>query len=113
MGGPGLLGPRKIDNCDTAFMPVHVEQVERTPLGPVYSVAHYYEQNGDQCCDPDCCFLVAESGVHPISFEQAGLLYQRAVTFDDGTLKVNQRQQAEITDFCNQWMVNIAEQQSL
>lgn len=43
----------------------------------------------------------------------APMLYQRAVTFDGGEPKVNVRQQAEITDFCNGWMLNIREQQSL
>lgn len=48
---------RKVDNASGAFMCVCVERVEETQYGPVFSVAHYYEQNGDLVPDPDVTFL--------------------------------------------------------
>jgi len=38
---------REIDNAPGAFMSVHVEHIGSCSLGPMFSVAHYYEQNGD------------------------------------------------------------------
>ena len=40
---------------------------------PIFSLAHYYEQNGDLVCDPDVTFLVADQ-VHPLTFEQDGVI---------------------------------------
>ena len=42
--------------------PVHVEQINQTPLGPVFSVTHYYKQNGDLMRDPDMTFLRGITG---------------------------------------------------
>jgi hypothetical protein len=39
--GLSLGDHRKIDNCEDAFMPVCVQNIAQTELGPLYSVAHY------------------------------------------------------------------------
>jgi hypothetical protein len=48
---------RKMDR-GVGFMPVHVDcQRDRPGVGPLFSVAHYYESNGDLVPDPDVVFL--------------------------------------------------------
>ncbi len=107
---------KKIDNCHGTFMAVHVEMIRKTtqPVGFVYSVAHYYESNGDLVCDPDMTFLFLSAGtIIPLTFEQGGILYQEAATLEDGKLLVKESQQKDITSFANDWMSNIKEQQKL
>ena len=99
----------RVDNS-TLFMPLHVEVIGRHGQWPIFSLAHYYEQNGDLVCDPDVTFLVAEQ-VHPLTFEQGGVIYQVAVQFKGEAIHLNEPLQAQITEFCNQWLRNIAEQQ--
>ena len=100
---------RQIDNS-TSFMPLHVEVIGRHGKWPIVSLAHYFEQNGDLVCDPDVTFLVADQ-VHPLSFEQGGVIRQVAVRFEGQAIHLNERLQAQITEFCNQWLRNVAEQQ--
>ena len=108
--------PHKIDNGGESIMAVHVERIRTVDLGPIYSVAHYYEQNGDLICDPDMTFLVAstDDAVYPLTFEQGGLLYQDAIEWDEGRIKgYRPKMQADMTSFANGWMRNIKEQQRL
>ncbi len=103
---------RKIDR-GLGFMPVHVECLQRTSLGPLFSVAHYYEQNGDLVPDPDVVFVRAAAGWSPVSFQNS-IAYRVAVHFHaDGTIEVDEKEQADLVSFCNLWMKNIYAQQGL
>ena len=94
-------------------MAVHVECLHATPLGPLFSIAHYYEQSGDLVPDPDVVFMRTAEGWAPVSFQDS-LAYRVAVHFhDDGTIEVDEREQRDLVAFCNQWMRNIQEQQGL
>ena len=103
---------RKIQNS-TAFMAVCVEVLEQRHKSLVVSIAHYFEQNGDLCCDPDMTFLVNELGIFPLTFQQAlPPVYQVAAEFtEEGGMKYSPRLQADLTQFANQWMRNIQSQQ--
>lgn len=112
----GLAEPgdaRKIDNTGGAFMPVSVSVIERTPLGLVVSVTHYYQLNGDLCCDPDMTFLVAPAGVFPLTFQQAiPPVFTQAATIEaDGKVRCATHSQRDITIFANSWLRNIQQQQ--
>ena len=104
---------RKVDNANGTFMAVCVEIIGRSGLGPLVSIAHYYEQNGDLMRDPDVVFLIgADQHVYPISYRQDGLgIDQEAAVVEDGKWKVRTRMQADIAKFCNDWFQNIQEQQ--
>lgn len=114
-------GHCKIDNSNGAFMPVVIEKLydvnNKLFKGTVYSVAHYFEQNGDLCCDPDVTFLEMNGYYIPMTFEQQGELpiYQKAIMQDDdGTWKIQIKAQKSITSFCNTiWFKNIKQQQKL
>ena len=108
---------RKVDNTQGAFMAVCVEQVAETYLGPIYSIAHYYQQNGEPMRDPDMEFIRGfDSQYYPISFWQDGGIPRRDEVLDwegDRIKGIRQKLQEDLADFANMWMRNIKEQQGL
>jgi hypothetical protein len=105
---------RRFDSARGAFMPVFVERVGETPLGPVFSVAHYYEQNGDVVPDPDVTFLRdAEGECFPLSYQDGRTFRRAAEVGADGVVRVNRRMQADLVVFVTTWMRNVREQQGL
>ena len=111
------LGDHRRWENSPAFMAVCVEYINDTDLGPVYSVAHYYEQNGDLMRDPEMTFLRRIDGsYYPLSYQQDGLgLYQESVIFgeDGNPEKFIPAMQRDHALFAGQWMQNIKEQQGL
>src|SRR4030042_7142039 len=88
----GLLHPgdsQKFDKHNYAekkrgVMAVSVECVDEAPPGKIFSVPHYYEQNGDLMSDPDMTFLRLKSGNYiPMTYRQDNMgLDQQAVWCD-------------------------------
>lgn len=112
----GTDGHRKIDNTKGTFMVVHVERMNKCSLGQIYSIAHYFEQNGDLMRDPDMEFIKGgDSEYYPISFWQdAPPLRDEAVVWKDGEIMgYREQQQMRLVTFANTWMKNIEEQQRL
>lgn len=69
---------RRIDNAPGAFMAVVVEKI-----GPSrYSVAHYFEQNGDLIPDPDVEFIKQDGSWFPVAITQP-MSYSRPVDIDE------------------------------
>ncbi len=102
---------RIVDNSET-FMKVHVEVINKHHKSYVVSITHYFTQEGDLCCDPDMTFLVNETGVYPLTFQQAiPPVYQEAARITEDGVKYSARLQRELTSFANQWMRNIQQQQ--
>ena len=107
---------KKIDNTKGTFMTVHVECIGTCNLGPIYSVAHYYEQNGDLMRDPDMEFIKGGDGeYYPISFWQdSPVIRDEPLTWKDGeVIAFHPKRQAALATFANTWMRNIKEQQGL
>jgi len=107
---------RKIDNAPGTFMAVHVEHLGNTAEGPLFSVAHYYEQNGDLMKDPDMVFLHKDGNYYPIEFQQDNIsFYSCAVKFGaDGRIeKYSPSIQGDMVSFANNWMLNILMQQKI
>ena len=100
------------------YMPLVIECIGPNQI----SVAHYYEQNGDLCADPDVVFLVGCDGEwYPIEWTTPQVMfagrvmggYQRYAEIDaeKGTwLWLKQRGQRELAIFANQWADNIRRQ---
>jgi hypothetical protein len=85
--------------------------VERLDANRV-SVAHYYEQNGDLCQDPDVEFYTNVTGWYPYAMQDTWG-YRRYVEFDDGGHSAryyNRNGQADLTKFCTFWANNISRQ---
>jgi hypothetical protein len=111
-------GSKKIDNTGGAFMPVCVEKVGAIPWGPVFSVAHYYEQNGDLMADPDMTFVQSASGeYYPLTYQQDGLgLYQEVIVKTDENgkcLSYRPKLSKQLATFAGMWMSNIKQQQRI
>ena len=112
----GTDGHSKIDNTEGTFMSVHIECLNKCSLGQIYSVAHYYEQNGDMMRDPDMEFVKGGDGeYYPISFWQdAPPVRDEPLTWKDGEMiAYHAKRQAALVSFANIWMRNIKEQQGL
>ena len=84
---------------------------------PLFSVAHYYEQNGDLMADPEMTFVQDVLGKwHPISFRNDGVgCYQEgeagAMGFnEDGKAWTRPRLIRDLRAFSNQWDRNLKEQ---
>lgn len=111
-----LGAAKRIDNARGAFMAVCVERVEHTAHGAIFSVAHYLQQNGDGdlLADIDVTFLRGATGdFYPLSYQDART-YRRAVEFgEDGSVRVNKAQQADLAHFAGDWMTNVRAQQGL
>lgn len=69
------------------------------------SIAHYYEQNGDQCPDPE--LLLTDTGL-PISM--SGGYYQEALSMRDGVAYINRTIARDIVAFAAIWARNLCAQ---
>jgi hypothetical protein len=99
---------------NSAFMAVVVEWVGDCKRGDVYSIAHYYKQNGDLMADPEMTFLRGEDGrYYPLSIKMDGLgIYREGVVWEDGEPRyLNAREQRDEAIFAGTWMENIKHQQ--
>ncbi len=106
-----------LDNAPGAFMAVHVEFVAAKEAGPIFSVAHYYEQEGDLMRDPDMEFLRGADGkYYPISFWQDGaptVRHEAVEWVGDNIRRYRPQMQADLVAFANQWLANIKQQQGI
>lgn len=100
---------RKIDNTDGTYMAVHVDRL----TDRLFSVAHYYQQNGDQVCDPDGVFLKTDVGWLPVSLQLCTGHFTESVQVDGDDKPLSYRPKAlqELISFTTMWMRNIASQQ--
>lgn len=97
------------------FMDVAVEYIGDCNLGAMFSIAHYYKQNGDLMRDPEMCFIKGgDDEYYPYYYRQDGLGIEReCVRWDEkgnvqGIQKTEQSSQAV---FAGTWMRNIKNQQ--
>ncbi len=123
-----MQGEQHLKINNEPFMPLTIEQIGEaisTPwgVGTLYSLCHYYEQNGDLMQDPEMCFVVVDNReaeatawgqvvIVPYMFQQANLgIYQESVIIEDGKLtKFLRKMQADQTAFANSWLANIEAQ---
>jgi hypothetical protein len=94
------------------YMRLVIEHIGTGPRGyPAISVAHYFEQNGDLCQDPELCFELVPHGAHvtyePYLFQQAiPPLYQDVFA----TGAENVRLKRQLTSFAQRWDRNLQAQ---
>jgi hypothetical protein len=109
---------KKIDN-NSAFMPVHVELVNTIDLGTkrckMFSIAHYFEQNGDLVPDPEMVFLQYPNGnTLPMSIQHPFKMPTVVVKVIPETgLSFDTTNQEELLVFTKMWMKNISNQQGI
>lgn len=103
------------------YMVLCIEEIgQEGPHGrPVISVAHYFEQNGDLCQDPEMTFevIIANDGkkTHyytPLTFQQAiPPIYQEVYT--EGFKGYRPALMRELKSFARIWQTNIGHQKFL
>ncbi len=107
---------KKLDNAEGTFMALHVECIGRCNLGPIVSLAHYYEQHGDLMRDPEMLFIQAEDGgYYPVEIWQDAVnSHSVGVQIEDGdAVSIDETEQADMTMFAEVWLKNIWEQQRI
>lgn len=107
---------KKIGEPNSAFMQVSIEFLCNLEVGELYTVAHYYEQNGDLMSDPRMEFIKNNGKYFPSYFRQDGFpgADEESIYPDEtGKMKVLPSTQNKHTVFANQWMLNIKNQQKL
>jgi hypothetical protein len=93
------------------YMRLVIEQIGIGPNGrPSLSVAHYFEQNGDLCQDPEMCFEVERNGEEfsfsPYLFQQAiPPVYQEVASDSTGRTLCK-----KLEVFAAQWDTNLGQQ---
>jgi hypothetical protein len=96
-------------DCRGGFMAVQVEKVSF-----LYSIAHYYKQNGDLMADPKMTFVVFDGLVYPASFTQHNRgLYEESMIWTKNGWTLDPALQKSHADFANQWFENIKIQQDI
>eukprot|EP01133_Synstelium_polycarpum_P017044 gene17044-20305_t len=95
-----------------------VGQYIETPWGlaNLYSLCHYYKQNGDLMQDPEMCFFSIDSRgdfkadyskivIAPYMYQNASIGYQESVRMENQKLTTfNKKRQKEHTIFANTWL---------
>lgn len=87
------------------YEPLVIEDISIGYTGAEYSIAHYYEQNGDMMRDPEITFVIDRDTktITSTSYTQDGLgLYQ---DFTQGS-----KGREDCDDFFRQWLTNIDNQ---
>ena len=110
---------KKIDNSNGTFMAVSVEDVGvlyGLSYGEMFSVAHYFSQNGDLMADPEMIFWKGSDGrYYPTYFKMdATAFVEESIFFEGGKpVKFSPRTQKDHAVFAGTWMMNIKQQQGL
>lgn len=108
LADPAGLGNshRRIDNFPDAYMAAVVERIGADR----YSVAHYFEQNGDRVADPDIEFVLAGGEWFPVAAQLANGSYYRV---EDDQGQISRRTYNNIRELAVTLLRNIKEQQSI
>jgi len=99
------VGDARTVKVGTGMMDLHVEHIGDCPLGPQYSLAHYYEQGGDLIADPDLVVArLADGRWVPVQFQHV-FGYFTAIDFaDDGSPLVDDAELRRQVEFANGWL---------
>jgi hypothetical protein len=114
----------KLDRGGSAIMALSIEKLvpEVDFAGnnaTIYSLSHYFEQNGDLVPDPDMTFAVIDQIkeakgllIIPLTFQNS-IYYTEAIFLKADSWQIHPKQQADLADFANNWLKNIQWQQDL
>lgn len=122
-----LNGQQHMKLHSDGFMPLTMERIKENIItifgkGTLYSLCHYYEQNGDLMRDPEMCFIVVDNRLEKKDFNAVGIypqmyrldslgLDEESIAIENGAIasyiKIWQKGQCS---FANVWLKNIREQ---
>jgi hypothetical protein len=114
----------KLDRGGSAIMALSIEKLVPEVVfagnnATIYSLSHYFEQNGDLVPDPDMTFAVIDQIkeakgllIIPLTFQNS-VYYTVAIFLKADSWQIHPKQQADLADFANNWLKNIQWQQDL
>lgn len=105
---PGVGAHRRINNSEV-YSPAVVEHIDDDR----YSVAHYFEQNGDQVADPDIEFIHEDGEWYPAASTLALRGYRQAILREAGQIRFSRKEYADLRSLAEVLLKNIKEQQDL
>lgn len=90
----------------SGFMDLHFDRLHAEDGAVVIALAHYYEQNGDLCSDPDMEIRVWPDRhvAEALTFQMANPSVYTVVYPEPGM--VNPRAKKDLNDFLNTWLRN-------
>lgn len=104
---------RRLGEEDGGHMPLSIERLWTN----MYSLTHYYKQNGDMMRDPDVVLFRDERGRwFPVTFRRDGgvPVYTVALEMDaTGITGVYRRRYASVRDFVRLWLRNLRAQHGI
>jgi hypothetical protein len=120
-----LDGRQHLKIMNEPFMPLTIERIGEIygQEGSIFSLCHYYEQNGDLVQDPEMCFIVVDQRekdktafekvmIVPYLYQQANLgIFEESMTLKNNAVaNCDNDLQLEHVVFANQWLKNIEQQ---
>ena len=115
-----ISGSCKLNLRPGTFMALCVERIGQVNYSgavyPMWSFAHYGEQNGDLMRDPDVVMMDSgAAGLYPMSFRNDYLgVDNESLVYEDGKASgCRLKMQGSITSFCVTWAGNLKDQQGL
>ena len=107
----------KIDNSDGNFMPVYVALYRKSLGNRIIRVGHFTRIDGDIIADPEMRFLYDETEDIYYTFyyrqDCLGVEQESVKIVRSEITRVNRLLQESHTNFANQWIRNIKNQQNL
>lgn len=111
----------KLDNSNGAFMPVSIERLSTgVSFGPIkvnlFSLTHYFKQNGDLIPDPDMLFAVNQTDsntIWPFSYQDQYGFQEGIYKDSSGAWKISKSIQHDHASFAGMWLKNIKHQQNI
>ncbi|TDQ73834.1 DUF6908 domain-containing protein [Sphingobacterium yanglingense] len=112
-------------DSNSPFMPLTIEKLAEGietafGVGKIYSLCHFYIQNGDLMQDPEMCFIVIDDrtekvkdlnllAIFPILYVQAnlGIYHESVIVVDGKATKYRKVIQSEQASFANTWLMGI------
>jgi hypothetical protein len=117
-----MQGKEHLKIMNEPYMPLSVEHIGDAYGGEaqLYSLAHYYTQNGDLMADPEMCFIVADHReaeinameqvkIAPYLFKQDNLgIYEESISLVENEPTIIKREvQADHAAFADEWLTII------
>jgi hypothetical protein len=108
----------RVDKPAECYMRLVVEHIGTGPRGlDCISVAHYYEQNGDQVSDPEMTFEVVREVWDkpeywgPVTFQMGGMgIYKQGVGLEGGKVRCDPHEVRDQMSFMKTWNKNLKAQ---
>ncbi len=120
----GMHGKPHLKILNDPFMPLVIERLAgNLPFGlhtaSLYSLSHYFVQNGDLMADPEMCFIVVDNRRQARDYEltfivpylyhmASAMIYEESIVIENRIIPDEYKRPMQLrhTAFANQWLEN-------